>query len=1148
MGNVASVEDPGRARRTSHKLSKPRTANLDADGLLSPNVLANPRRRFSTMRTMSLPYGTSPAPSPTSAPSDDPALDGQMELGKSEQTGARPRSRSITRSAAALFRSKSSQASQTRSRQDSMGMLTPSPSARPSRANSMIIGDSESYYVQANLNGWYTAGSRSSVNYDLNSYEAKRLLNLVEEQSHEENSVLSESRFHVAETWKSPGTTQLADNEQAAPAAAAAISRANSDITLYTPMRRRSLMTPGVATRAPDVPPLPKKSRARFSLPSTPARRDSLESMSFDIFPSPSFHTNPESIPRVITPCEEDYRQTGAFKLGSLRIMNASPDGSRSERTIASPNAKGRPLFEGQGSNYFERDRTGSNPLQAAGPIVIESHQIRLQSQTLSIANVSSPQALYPSESSLPGASPRSPIYLPEIHLSPLALEKSEAEAMELQITSKHTAVEDDLFEEDDHHEYSRTEVLDVRMDLSAKSLPPRPRLISEGRNPRDMHRSDSGVVASPIAESSHTLLAKSDSGYSSNVSLRSFSGKPVVPEKDQHAKNESESSVSPPKSTVPDLASETVPTPAAAENKDDTPPPVPRKDSPMCHSRPSQDLTPANLPTSQLRGPASLSIKSKGLLSPTKFKGTEALAPPENSPLSPTSSTTSSSNLSEGSGPRKPGRLERFLSSARKPRAVNAMKSSEKAGSSRPQDTAAKPDDHTTFLPLSLRRLTLRPEPSHATLGTIASVGSAEHQHEEMGSAPVLPNIVATGPENGNESQSHDAGTTLRSMGTSLAQTANIVIPTRKPIVRKPVPIRVSTEKQNGRVNPAQVAGAASKGEMQSLLSVPEQTTNTASRRHRISIQGQDKFELRYTSLDASFGVRENLAPTSLRPFSPPEHLRKAKTPPPVSMRTRNAGGLRVPPPLRAQSTPPGNHRRPSGTIPNLPRKASRENVFSFPPAIDPRARPSLSRNSSRNSVRSYPPAQEFYQTLDIGRMGPSPGPTHRGRPLSIMSSNGEYRKTNWEVQTDHDESSRRSSFDRSRRNSLVSQGSSHGIGLSRPPQLPPNGLHGMPQNLRHRASYDGHGYQPVADTAESFLKDNGPYPSIQKNGQAYVTDPWSGRPMSQQWDQQGRYPPYVPRGHSRNRSVGSHGISAPYRVLHSYNSPAYKHVPIWG
>lgn len=145
MGNVHSVDaGPGRERRTAHKLSKPRTANYATAGLLSPHGVEDPRRRFSSGRTISLPYGTSPAPSPMFPPSET-AFSSQAEERKDSRTS---RSRSLSRTASALFRSKSSQA---RPRTQGAGaMPTPPQSALPSRANSMIIGASEAaYYAQA---------------------------------------------------------------------------------------------------------------------------------------------------------------------------------------------------------------------------------------------------------------------------------------------------------------------------------------------------------------------------------------------------------------------------------------------------------------------------------------------------------------------------------------------------------------------------------------------------------------------------------------------------------------------------------------------------------------------------------------------------------------------------------------------------------------------------------------------------------------------------------------------------------------------------------------------------------------------------------------------------------------------------------------
>lgn len=150
MGNTTSVEELGRGQRTTHKLSKPKVVNHETNTLLSPIGLSNPRRRFSTTRTRSLPYGTSPAP-PSMWPLTDCDMRSPAQIEETEKE-AKPRSRSITRTATALFRSRSSQVPErTRQRQDSLGLPTPSQSTRPSRANSMIVGASDAPYVQRDI-------------------------------------------------------------------------------------------------------------------------------------------------------------------------------------------------------------------------------------------------------------------------------------------------------------------------------------------------------------------------------------------------------------------------------------------------------------------------------------------------------------------------------------------------------------------------------------------------------------------------------------------------------------------------------------------------------------------------------------------------------------------------------------------------------------------------------------------------------------------------------------------------------------------------------------------------------------------------------------------------------------------------------------
>ena len=133
-------------------------------------------------------------------------------------------------------------------------------------------------YPQANprilLRSLSRAGSRRSVNYDPTSYESRRLLNL-EEISSPENSMKPEGRHSVL-----PPVRNTLDSQSPPAEIAAVLPRAKSEVALYTPMRRKSLLTPGVATRTPTpVAPMPSKPkpRTRHSLPATPARRESLE-------------------------------------------------------------------------------------------------------------------------------------------------------------------------------------------------------------------------------------------------------------------------------------------------------------------------------------------------------------------------------------------------------------------------------------------------------------------------------------------------------------------------------------------------------------------------------------------------------------------------------------------------------------------------------------------------------------------------------------------------------------------------------------------------------------------------------------------------------------------------------------------------------
>lgn len=878
------------------------------------------------------------------------------------------------------------------------------------------------------------------------------------------------------------------------------------------------MSTPGVATRIPD-PPIPPKSKARFSLPSTPTRRDSLEYLSIGTLSIPPPSINPESIPRVVTPCEEDYSHTGAFKLGTLRITNGSPAVSPAIDTNPSPKSTLGPLSESKGTNSCSERQNFSHSPTKGEP---------RQPQKLLTPLMISPQV--PCHDKAPPEIPISPRYLSEAQFSPSAIAKSPGpESPGLLITSKHTAIEDDLFE-DDYAEYSQLEILDVRVDLSAKSLPPRPRLISEGRNPREMMRSDSGVAATPILEHPPGSLAKSDSGYSSNVSLRSFSVKPSQSEKDQREPvREDVAPQTPAKDTFP-VGVKALPRPLLTgsnvgvdHHTMQASPPVAKKASQTIVAL-GKDV----MATSErlgLHSPSNPTMECKSPRAAPKDNWKDLNSPPAGARGPPTSPKGPATFGPGSSGIRKPGKLERLLSSARKPITARVAQGSETISSipAVPKELKARFAKHSELFSAPAKHFTLRPEPSRATLRTIISVGSVELL-DDIPPIPSLPKIVADASTDWESSQDGTPEISFQLTDASWASTASNV-PARKPIARKPVPIRKDSV----------------------LRPCPNPT---------VQQDGQDSLPQSITPVGDSFPELQHLkfgfpdvtvrlmqASQSLKAVASIEQMKKARSTPPVSMRTRAHGSYKGPQPVRAESTPPGASQVPNA--PSLPRRSSRENINSYPSS-----QPSMSRRSSRENIHSYPSAQPQYDNLDEYLTTAFAQARGYRRSMSIKPHIGEHRLPDWQVRADHHDMSRENSFSHSRNNSLMSHRMQHADTASFEAHefLQQSG---RPPVLRHRSSYDGYGYEQIqaAGTRESFYRDNGPYPSMpNSNGDAYVSDPWSGRPMVQSTDAQGRYPPYVPRGHARAQSLGSHGVTAPYRVLHSYNSPAYRNAPIWG
>ncbi|KAH8907787.1 hypothetical protein BR93DRAFT_566261 [Coniochaeta sp. PMI_546] len=1210
MGNSQSSIEVA-PRRSTHKLSKPRIGNPATAGLLSPNGLSTSTPRFSnpTLSNKALPLepvlspsspitSTSVTPLDLSAdPPEQPATDDMVEGPGIQKKESRRRS---------LFRSLSYQKATSSFSKSTRRTSSVGPSPRPTaaeklgRAQSMTAEVTHiAYYAAPSAENWSSRSSmgsrRTSWNYDLNSYEAKRLLNLVEEPAYEQAATVSERNTVVSEaTWKSSNPINPPQ------ASSTPISRANSDLSLYTPVRRRSVIqTPGVATRTRTLTsPAPPKPNFRYSHPPTPSmsRQQSLESMRSGVISMPPRILDPDSMPRVVTPSELEYKSIGAFKLGSLRITNgaASPLSPELERK----GKHGGPSSSAtrERTDYFTAPLVGQHETIEAPDDktqIIVSPQPRASNLSpIAASFMEAEAARAPPEVDVKHSTPKlielPQEFLAEISFTPFSLADSRPLSPELQTTSKHTAIEDDLFDDDGNLEYSTVEVLDVRLDLNAKSQAASSQLDTQV-SLKSFTRTDSGFVSasSPSSEAPLKPLTKADSGYSSNVSLRSFTtAKSQATESeltqilDKYISTSGASAVGEQQPQTPVRQSLERP---AEPQRAPPPPPVPPKDLvPTSPSRLSgssvlnKALT--GLKEARLSTPSS-SAKSRHTPSPISGTRSNETGPrsPDSLPRTPLSarSDVSASALSIGSGSTRPSKLQRLLSGARRsshgPPMVHLTHALDKAViPSIPQEVETKLHEHTGLFPMTTKRLALKPQQSKDTLKTIFSVGSMEVSLDAMNPTRTASPALSDGMTDHDESHARHI---VHSVQNSLAHAAAHIIP-RKPIARKPIPIpRASAARRESRsTQDAETEMImAAEAELASYTSISSSLGNNpydaavmamgekaggrslppavAGRTMSLtaSVERNLYMNVRKVPSASSLVDRQGIAlPSPLLPREPiAVQPKKTKTPPPVSMMTRPNSSLRVPRSLR-------HHQ----SAQSLSRKSSRESVHSYPAAVPP-VQPSLSRKNSRENVQSYPSYQQAPPPMREQAISPPPIP--RMDPRRSMSLRGQnlqqgmsapYRAPSWEPQA-HNGLSRRSSMSSmdsgSRNNSFSSSRSHQSIQVPRPASTQPQ-LGRPNQALRHRASYDGY----------SNGMNRGHPPSMSNGYTAPapvkpIIDPrWNSNRQSTQFkqDQYGVYPPHVPRGHHRNRSVGNHGypVNAPYRVLHSYNSPAYRNAPIWG
>jgi hypothetical protein len=265
----------------------------------------------------------------------------------------------------------------------------------------------------------------------------------------------------------------------------------------YTPIRRRSFLQHGVATRATWT-----ENDPRLSLP--PQARDinyyydTSKSITPPLSDIASFRVESPG-PRTMTPTDLGYGHTGAYKIGTLRITNGAaspvPDSTDLTGTGHSENESwSREDFSPPKDDYDGKRVQEESTLREREDMM--SHRAVWTAETLLRRDLTIETHLTPPEfASFNFNSKDSPTramdfakdYADELG-SPFSFDYSPPISPTLETTSKSMAADDDLFEEE---------------------ISP----IQESRN---------------IVKAREQLPSKLDSGYSSYISLRSFKALPV--------------------------------------------------------------------------------------------------------------------------------------------------------------------------------------------------------------------------------------------------------------------------------------------------------------------------------------------------------------------------------------------------------------------------------------------------------------------------------------------------------------------------------------------------------------------------------------------------------------------------------------------
>lgn len=768
------------------------------------------------------------------------------------------------------------------------------------------------------------------------------------------------------------------------------------------------------------------------------SRRNSIEPMtarhtiSLPPPPVPSF-----SQERSTTPSEEEFKQLGAIKFGSLRIVNGSPIPTPTPEPVHRCQDPFTELQRDASQSYFEGAKTGAVDESLTSKVKNKAAQEGTTERSALSAAETAQIETRQSESW--ASQPTSSSFEKFIALS--FNQNGYPFAADLQVTSKHTEHEDQLFEDGSPSEYIAPEVLDIREDSSAKPLLG---LDSSAIiKASDLTRSDSGYVASPSSEVSRLPLTKSDSGYASKASIRSLHGS---------------------KSKTRDEDMDALPL-RDASNDDTT-----------TSRRSTKDKALEYLPLSSNPPMERATVMSpKSLLSPSLLRLSSARS----------RGSHDSQDMSTGSGPastnsveaeanqtdlepvdvaKRPSRLQRLLSVGRRkslPAAhkVFANHEIDSPVPAIPTDMENHLDERNGQFPAATRRLALRLEPSMETLRTIFSVGSMDvGAPEDQGGA--------SRRESSHElTDSHRRSLHRISLRSLRKTQSHMTIPD--------IALSQPSAEHLGRLN--------SNLENSNFLS-PTGPSNQDE-------QPKADDDLTVAPQESGAAGANDFPPRSRRTLTKPN--RDGRVGQTLTTQASEPDFLKV---------DPMAHGRYSGATTSAKRSKT-------PPPLSMR-----SHNARLSALATNGNEVRIADYSNVNKKGGPQGPA-QDRALGLSKAERTTSVSNHET------------IRSLRRRSEPLQGRPLGDSLQHTPKA------------RNRSSRDGHDLNQYPLTS-----------AAQRQMQSQLTGSNSS-PNAQSHDRILTNRPY--QRHARGGSLDSRSSgeqNPPYRVLHSYNSPAYRGLPIWG